>query len=50
MKNTIAWDVTPCGSIKKDISEEHIVSIIRVTTIALLGTTLVVTGNRSTRR
>jgi hypothetical protein len=24
MKNAIFWDVTPCGSLMTDVSEEHI--------------------------
>jgi hypothetical protein len=36
--------------IRTDFSEESIVSIIRVTRIGELGTTLVVTSNRSTLR
>jgi hypothetical protein len=29
-KNAIIWDVMPCGSVRTDVSEEHIASIIRV--------------------
>jgi hypothetical protein len=29
-KNAIFWDVTPCGLVRTDVSEEHITSIIRV--------------------
>jgi hypothetical protein len=47
MKNVIFLDVTPCGSCKTDVSEDHIASIIRVTRICELGT-LAVTSNRST--
>jgi hypothetical protein len=50
MKNAVFWDVTPCGSVRTDVSEECIVFIIRVTGIGELGATLVVTGNRSTLR
>jgi hypothetical protein len=38
-------DVTPCGSCKKDVSEELSASI-RVTRIGVLGTTLAVTSKR----
>jgi hypothetical protein len=30
MKSAIFWDVMPCGSVRADISEESIASIIRV--------------------
>jgi deoxycytidylate deaminase len=30
MKSTIFWEITPCSSLKVDISEEHIASIFRV--------------------
>jgi hypothetical protein len=36
--------------VRTDVSEEHIASIIRGTTIGQLGTTLAVTTNRSTLR
>jgi hypothetical protein len=36
--------------VRSDVSEERIVSIIRVTRIGELGTTLAVTGNRKTLR
>jgi hypothetical protein len=36
--------------VRTDVSEEHIASIIRVTRISDLGTTLVITSNRSTLR
>jgi hypothetical protein len=32
-KNAVFWDVTPCGSCKTDVLEEHSASIIRVTRI-----------------
>jgi hypothetical protein len=42
MKDSVFWDVTPCGSCKNDVSEELSASIIRVTRIGALGTTLAV--------
>jgi hypothetical protein len=30
LKNTVIWDLTPCGSCLTDVSEERITSIIRV--------------------
>jgi hypothetical protein len=50
MKNVVFWDVTPCGYFKKDLSEERIAPIIRVTRIGVLGTALAVTNNCSTQR
>jgi hypothetical protein len=50
MKNAVFWDVTLCGSLRTDVSEERSASIIRVTRIRELGTTLAVTRNRSTLR
>jgi hypothetical protein len=47
MKNAVFWDVTPCGFMRTNVSEEHIDSIIRVTRIGKLGM-LAVTSNRST--
>jgi hypothetical protein len=41
MKNAVFWDVTPCGSLRTDVSAS-----IRVTRICELATTLVVTNNR----
>jgi hypothetical protein len=38
MKNTVFWDVTPCGSLRTDVSEERNVSIIRMTRIGEPGT------------
>jgi hypothetical protein len=38
------------GLVRTDVSEEFIVSIIRVTRIGELGTTLAVTSNRNTLR
>jgi hypothetical protein len=48
MKHAIIWDVAPCGSC--DVSEESIVSIIRVKIIGELETTLAVTSNSSVLR
>jgi hypothetical protein len=48
MKNGVFWDVTPCGSLRTDVSEELSASFIRVTRIGELGTILVVTSNRHT--
>jgi hypothetical protein len=31
MRYALFWEVTPYGSLKTDISEEHITSIIRMT-------------------
>jgi hypothetical protein len=36
MKNDIYWDVTPCGSVRTDISEERSASFIRVTRLCEL--------------
>jgi hypothetical protein len=44
MKNAIFWDVTLCGSLSTEVSEELSASIIRVTRIAELGT-LAITSN-----
>jgi hypothetical protein len=41
MKNGVFWDVTLCGSLRTDVSEELSASFIRVTRICELGTTLV---------
>jgi hypothetical protein len=49
MKNGVFWDVTPCNSCKKGVSEERSASFIRVTRIGELGT-LAVTSNRRTQR
>jgi hypothetical protein len=46
MKNGVFWDVTPCGSLGTDVSQELSASIIRVTRIGELGTTLAVTSNQ----
>jgi hypothetical protein len=46
MKNGVFWDVTPCGFVRTDVSEELNASFIRVTRIGELGTTLAVTSNR----
>jgi hypothetical protein len=44
----VLWDLTSCGSCKKDVSEERSTSIISVKRIGELGTTLAVTKNRHT--
>jgi hypothetical protein len=49
-KNAVIWDVTPCDFVRTDVSEERVASIIRVTRIGELGTTLVVTSDRTTLR
>jgi hypothetical protein len=43
MKNVVFWDVTLCGFVRADVSEECIGSFIRVERISELGTTLAVT-------
>jgi hypothetical protein len=48
VKNAIFWDVTPCGLVRTEVSEDRITSIIRVTKIGKLGTMLAVTSNQST--
>jgi hypothetical protein len=45
VKNAVLWDVTPCGFVRIDVSEEHIASLIRVTTIGELGIKLAITRN-----
>jgi hypothetical protein len=40
IKNAISWDVTPCGFVRTDVSDERAASIIKVTRIGDLGTTL----------
>jgi hypothetical protein len=50
MKNVVFWDVTLCDSVRTFVSVEHFASIIGVTRIGESGTTLAVTGNRSTQR
>jgi hypothetical protein len=45
LKNSVFWDVTPCGFVRDDVSEERVVSIIRVRRISKLGTTLALTSN-----
>jgi hypothetical protein len=47
MKNAVFWDVIPCGSVRTDVSDEHIVSTIRLTRIGEPGTSLAVTSKRS---
>jgi hypothetical protein len=36
MKNVVFWDVMTCSSLRTDVSEERIASIIRVTRIGAL--------------
>jgi hypothetical protein len=50
MKNGVFWDVTPCGSCKNRVSDEHSASFIRVTRIGELGTTQAATSNRRSVR
>jgi hypothetical protein len=50
LKNAVFWDVTPCGFVRTDVSEERIASIMREKRIGEIGTTLAVTTNRSTLR
>jgi hypothetical protein len=50
MKNGVFWVVTPCGSVRNDVSEEPGASFIRVTKIGALGTTQAATSNRRTLR
>jgi hypothetical protein len=49
-QNAVFWDVTPCGSVRTDVSKELSASIIRATRIGELGTTLAVTSNQPTLR
>jgi hypothetical protein len=49
-KNVIFWDITPCGFVRTDVSEELSAPNIRVTTIGELQTTLAVISNRRTLR
>jgi hypothetical protein len=44
MKNAVFWVVTTVALVRADISEERIVSIIKVKRIGELGTTLAVTS------
>jgi hypothetical protein len=50
MKNGVFWDVTSCGSLRADLSEELSASFIRMARIGDLGTTLAVASNRRTLR
>jgi hypothetical protein len=50
VKNGVFWDVTPCGFVRTDVSEELSASFIRATRIGELGTTLAFTSNRRTLR
>jgi hypothetical protein len=49
-KNAIFWDVTPCGSVRFDVSEELSASIIGVTRISELGTLAIISKRRTERR
>jgi hypothetical protein len=40
MKNAVSWNMIPCDSLRTDVSEERITSIIRVKRISKLGTRL----------
>jgi hypothetical protein len=44
MKNTILWDVTPCGSLRTDVSEERLLFLCSV--LRLLVTANVVPGSK----
>jgi hypothetical protein len=44
MKNGVFFDVTPCGSYKNRVSEEHSATIIRVIRIGELGTAFACVG------
>jgi hypothetical protein len=46
LKNALFWDVTLCGFVLTDVSEERSASIIRLTTIRVLET-LEVNSNRN---
>jgi hypothetical protein len=50
MKNGVFWDVTSCGFVRTNVSEELRAYFIRVTRIGVLGTTQTVTSNRRTLR
>jgi hypothetical protein len=45
MKNVVFWDVRTMYLVRTDVSQERIVSIIRVKRIDELGTTIAVTSN-----
>jgi hypothetical protein len=45
MKNAAFWNVTPCGFLRTDVSEEHIASIIRLIIISEKGATIAVASN-----
>jgi hypothetical protein len=36
-KNTVFWDVTPCDSLRRDVSEERFVPIIKVKRMREIG-------------
>jgi hypothetical protein len=48
IKNDVFWDVRSMALVRTDVSEERVVSIIRMTRMGELGTTLAVTCNRCT--
>jgi hypothetical protein len=48
MKTVSFWDVTPCGFVRTEASEERIASIVRMTRICELGATLTVISNQGT--
>jgi hypothetical protein len=50
VKNDVFWNVTSCGLVITDVSEECIASIIRVKRIGGLGKALAVIINRSQLR
>jgi hypothetical protein len=49
-KDAVFWYVEPSGSVRTNVSEERIASIIVVSRIGELGVTVAVTSNRSTVR
>jgi hypothetical protein len=50
MKNGVFWDVTQCGFVRTDVTEELSAIFIRVTRIGELGKMLAVGSNRRTLR
>jgi hypothetical protein len=49
MKNGVFWDVTPCGLVRTDVSEELSASFIRLTRNALLHPWRVMSSTASLR-
>jgi hypothetical protein len=47
MKNVVFWDVTSCGFVITDVSEELSASFIRVTRLGELGTTQISSQSES---